>query len=190
MNQSFENSLRSFPSAAARKIVDLFYEIAPKVLFFFCALTLIGLMFKLFVAQYSIEFAAFTKAAVAALVLGKVVTLLDRAQSGFRFSAHRRIVVIAGKTIVYAVVVIVLGTGERILKAVRSEGSFSAGINFVISNANIQRFLGLVLLISFIVGSYLTLQEIDRAMGEGALFRLLFQRPRTGTKVAQMAREF
>jgi len=45
-------------------------------------------------------------------------------------------------------------------------------------------------LISFIVGSYLTLQEIDRAMGEGALFRLLFQRPRTGTKVAQMAREF
>jgi hypothetical protein len=34
-----------------------------------------------------------------------------------------------------------------------------------------------VLLISIMVGSYLTLQEIDRAMGEGELFRLFFKRP-------------
>ena len=177
MPRALESSLRDLPAAAARLLTDAIVEIAPKVLFFFGAFMLIGVMFKLFAAQYSIEFEAFTKAAVAALILGKVIPLLDWVQSGYRFSGHRRIVVIIGKTFVYAVVVIVLGIGERTLKAVRREGSFTAGMNFVIANANMHRFLGLVLLISSVVAAYLTLQEIDRAMGEGALFRLLFQRP-------------
>lgn len=177
MYQASETSRKGLPAAAARLVTDLIVELAPKVLFFFSAFMLIGVMFKLFAAQYSIEFAAFTKAAVAALILGKVVPLLDWMQAGYRFSGRRRIVVILGKTFVYAVVVIALGIGEKILRAVRQEGSFSASMDFMIANANIHRFLGLVLLISSVVAAYLTLQEIDRAMGEGALFRLFFQHP-------------
>ena len=79
---------------------ELFHELAPKVLFFFIAFSLIFLLFKLFVAQYSIQFSAFTKAAVVTLILGKVVPLLDWAQSGYRFKSHRRIVVVAGKTLI------------------------------------------------------------------------------------------
>lgn len=150
---------------------------APKVLFFFVAFGVLFLMFRLLVAQYSIEFPVFAKAAVAALILGKVIPLLDWAQSGYRFAAHRRVVVIAGKTFVYAVVVIVLGIGDRILKVARTEGSFSGAIDSLIANANVDRFLGLVLLISIVVGTYLTIQEIDRALGEGTLLRLLFERP-------------
>ncbi len=150
---------------------------APKVLFFFCAFGLIFFLFKLFVAQYSIEFSAFTKAAVAALILGKVIPFLDWAQSGRRFATHRRIVVIAGKTAVYALIVIALGIGERILKAFHQKGSLSMAVNFLIANANGHRFVGLVLLISLVVGTYLALQEIDSAMGKGALLRLLLERP-------------
>jgi len=126
---------------------------APKVLFFFGAFGLLFLLFKLFVAQYSIEYSAFAKAAVAALILGKVVPLMDWAQSGYRFGTHRRIVVIAGKTLIYALVVIVFGIGERIITALRQERSLSAAINFLIANANVQRFVGLVLLISLVVGT-------------------------------------
>jgi hypothetical protein len=177
MNLSFQDRLRSVPAATGRVASELFRDIAPKVLFFFTAFMLIFLLFKLFVAQYAIEFSAFSKAAVGALILGKVVPLLDRAQSQYRFANHRRIVVIAGKTVVYALVVIVLGIGDRILKAFVRKGSLSAAIDFVIANANVHRFFGLVLLISLVVGAYLTMQEIDRAMGEGALLRLLFERP-------------
>jgi len=147
------------------------------VLFFFSVFLLLGLLFKLFVAQYAIEFSAFTKAAVAALILGKIIPLLDWAESGHRFETHRRAVVIAGKTLVYGVVVIVIGMGERIYEASRRVGSFRGGIGLVIANANANRFLGLVLLITLVVGAYLTLQEINRAMGEGELFRILFERP-------------
>jgi len=149
---------------------------APKVLFFFCAFGVLFLMFKLLVAQYSIEFSVFAKAAVAALILGKVIPLLDWAQSGYRFATYRRVFVIAGKTFVYALAVIVLGIGDKILKAARTEGSFSGAIDSIIANANADRFLGLVVLISLVVGTYLTIQEIDRALGEGMLFRLLFER--------------
>ena len=70
-----------------------------------------------------------------------------------------------------------LGIGEKIFHSVREAGSFQEGISRVIANANLDRFLGLVLLISQIVGSYLAMQEVSRAMGKGALFRLFFEPP-------------
>jgi hypothetical protein len=177
MNASFAEWFRSAPMAVGTLAAELFREMAPKVLFFFGAFGLLFLLFKLFVAQYSIEYSAFAKAAVAALILGKVVPLLDWAQSGYRFESHRRIVVIAGKTVIYAMVVIVLGIGERMLETYRTKGSLAAAVDFMIANRNGHRFLGLALLISLVVSAYLTLQEIDRAMGEGSIYRLLFQRP-------------
>jgi hypothetical protein len=177
MSRSFLNILTSGAAATGTWAVELIRETAPKVAFFFVAFLLIFLMFKLFVAQYSIEFSAFTKAAAGALILGKVIALLDRAQSGYRFATHRRIAVVAAKTFVYASAVILLGIGDRILEAARVERGFREGINVLIANANVDRFLGLVVLITFVVGAYLTIQEIDRAMGKGALVRLFFEKP-------------
>lgn len=94
-------------------VLGLVREMVPVVLFFFIAFLLIFMMFKLFVSQYEIEFSAFTRAAIAALILGKVVPLLDWAQSGYRFDAHRRAVVIACKTFIYGLVVIGLGSARR-----------------------------------------------------------------------------
>jgi hypothetical protein len=160
-----------------RWFVHLLYELAPTVLFFFIAFLLIGVMYKLFVSQYQIEFSAFTRAAIGALILGKVILLLDWAESRHNFSAHRRIVAIALKTLIYALSVIALGIGERVFKATRAAHGFHQGVNAVIASANLDRFIGLVLLISMVVFVYLVLQEIGRAMGEGALYRLLFERP-------------
>jgi hypothetical protein len=46
-----------------------------------------------------------------------------------------------------------------------------------IAAVSLDRFLGLVILISMMVFVYLVLQEIERAMGKGALYRLLFKLP-------------
>jgi hypothetical protein len=177
MKLSFQDRLKHVPAATEKLVTELFWEMAPKVLFFFGAFGMLFLLFKLFVAQYSIEYSAFAKAAVAALILGKIIAILDWAESGHRFENHRRILVIAAKTLLYALVVIVLGTGERMLEEFRKQGGVGAALNFVIANANMQRFLGLVLLISLTVGIYLTIQEIDRALGEGTMSRLLLERP-------------
>ena len=46
----------------------------------------------------------------------------------------------------------------------------------VIAHASFRHFLGLVLLLGMVVGSFLTWQEIDYALGQGALLRLLLER--------------
>jgi hypothetical protein len=40
----------------------------------------------------------------------------------------------------------------------------------------------LVLLISLTVGTFLVMQEISRAMGKGALFRLFFEPPQISSR--------
>ena len=164
-------------AAVANAFTALVREMAPVVLFFFIAFGLIGLLYKLFVAQYAIEFSAFSKAAIAALIMGKVVLLLDWAETGHRLSRYPRAVVITVKTIIYGLVVIAVGLGERIHHSVHEAGSFHAGISTFIADANVDRFFGLVLLVCLIVGFYLVVQEVSRAMGKRALFKLFFAPP-------------
>jgi len=177
MDKTSETHATSLPARFVKLWVDLLRELAPKVLFFFFSFLLIFTLFKMLVIQSSVEFSAFAKAAVGALVLGKVVALLDWAESGYRFENYRRVAVILAKTIVYALVVLTFVTGERILEAFRRERSFSAAIDFMIENASFHRSFGLVLLISTVVGVYLTMQEIDKAVGEGMLLKFLLGRP-------------
>ncbi len=152
-------------------------ELAPVVLFFFIAFLLIFLIFKFFAAKYSIEFSAVSKAALAALILGKVIPTLEWAQSRYRFNSHRRAVVIACRTFVYGLVVTVLLIAEKIFHGFRETGSLHGGIRLVVANASLDRAVGIVLVFSLVVGSYLVLKEIRRAMGKGALFKLFFALP-------------
>jgi len=160
-----------------RRLIALLQELAPVAGFFFVALMLILLVLKLFVAQYFIEFYAFSRAAVGALVLGKVVLLMEWSEAGHTENRFPRAAVVAYKTFLYAVVVIIFGIGEQILHGVRETRSLRAAIRLVIANANLDRFLGPVLLISLLVATYLVMEEIARAMGKGALFKLFFEPP-------------
>ena len=177
MDDSRHDHHVTFAARARRILVALFREMAPKILFFFVAFIILLGLFKCFVAQYSVTFSAFTRAAIAALVMGKVVPLLDWAQAGHRFEKHRRIGVIAVKTLIYAAVVLLLGTGERLFESARKAGSIREGIESLEARANATHFLGLVLLLSLVVGVYLTIQEIERVLGKGTLLRILLERP-------------
>jgi len=177
MNHSIRERASGASTTVGRAVIGLVREMLPVVLFFFVAFALIGLLYKLFVSQYSIEFAAFSRAAVASLILGKVVLLLDWAQTGRQLDRYRRIFVVIGKTLIYATVVIIVGLGEKIVHSMHEAGSLKGGIQALIANGNVDRFLGFVLLISLIVAAYLVVQEISRAMGKGALIKLFFDSP-------------
>lgn len=175
-NRTLRERLSTAPTAIWAGLIGLVRELVPVVLFFFVAFFLIFLIFRLLSPKYSIDFSAFTKAAVASLILGKVALLLNLAQ-GSRVGTHRRAVIVACRTFLYVLVVFALIAGERIFHGVRETGSLQGGISRAIASAHLDHFLGLVLLIGLIVGVYLAVQEIDRAMGKGALFRLFFEPP-------------
>ena len=176
-DRTFRERRSTAAAAVAHGLSGLVRELAPVVLFFFIAFLLIFLIFKFFAAKYSIEFSAVSKAALAALILGKVIPTLEWAQSRYRFNTHRRAVVIACRTFVYGLVVTVLLIAEKIFHGFRETGSLHGGIRLVVANASLDRAVGIVLVFSLVVGSYLVLKEIRRAMGKGALFKLFFALP-------------
>ena len=138
-----------------------------------------GRVLKLLALQYSIRFYAFARAAIGALVLGKVVLLMEMAEPKRNASRYPRGIVVAFKTIIYAIAVVLFEFGERLVRAWHKSGSLREGLAIVKANADLDHFLALLILGCMIIAVYLALEEISHAMGRGALTRLFFKRPNT-----------
>jgi fumarate reductase subunit D len=165
------------PLTVGRRLTGLFWEMLPPVLFFFIALMLIFAVVKLLALQYSIRFYAFARAAIGALVLGKIVLLMEMAERKRNVSRYPRAIVVAFKTVIYALAVILFEFGERTVRAWHKTGSLREGLATVKANAHLDHFLALLILGCMIIAMYLAMEEISHAMGEGALTRLFFKRP-------------
>src|SRR6516225_877713 len=90
------------PLTVGGRLKGLFWEMVPPVSFFFIAMILIFAVVKLLALQYSIRFYAFARAAIGALVLGKVVLLMEMAERRSGPSRYPRAIVVAFKTVIYA----------------------------------------------------------------------------------------
>jgi fumarate reductase subunit D len=179
MPDKLQQRLTTIPLTVGRSLTGLFWEMLPPVSFFFIALMLIFVVLKLLALQYSIRFYAFARAAIGALVLGKVVLLMQMAERKRSASRYSRAVVVAFKTILYALVIVLFEFGERIVRAWHERGSLREGLETVKANAHLDHFLALLILGCTIIAVYLAMEEISHAMGEGALTRLFFKRPGT-----------
>lgn len=167
----------AMPLTLERRLKGLFWEMLPPVSFFFIALMLIFVVMKLLALQYSIHFYAFARAAIGALVLGKVVLLMEMAERKRHASRYPRAIVVVFKTVIYAMAVVLFEFGERIARAWYDRGSLRQGLALVKAHADLDHFLALLILGCMVIAMYLAMEEISHAMGEGALTRLFFKRP-------------
>jgi fumarate reductase subunit D len=179
MPDKLQQRLIAGPLTVGRRLTGLFWEMLPPVLFFFIALMLIFVVVKLLALQYSIRFYAFARAAIGALVLGKIVLLMEMAERRRSQSRYPRALVVAFKTVIYAMAVILLEFSERLVRAWHQTDSLREGLATVKANAHFDRFLALLILGCMIIAMYLAMEEISHAMGKGALTRLFFKRPNT-----------
>jgi len=161
------------------RLSGLFWEMLPPVAFFFTAMILIAIVVKLLALQYEIHFYAFARAAIGALVLGKVILLMEMAERKSEPSKYPRAVVVAFKTVIYAMAVFLFEFGERLVRGWYHTGNLRDGLVMVKAESNLDHFLALLILSCMIIAMYLSMEEISHAMGEGALTRLFFRRPHT-----------
>jgi hypothetical protein len=167
----------TIPEAVGRGLKGLFWEMLPPVSFFFIALMLIFIVMKLLALQYSIHFYAFARAAIGALILGKIILLMEMAERKSGPSKYPRATVVALKTVIYATAVFLFEFGERLARAWYDRGNLTEGLAMVEANAKLDHFLALLILVCMIIAMYLSMEEISHAMGKGALARLFFRRP-------------
>jgi hypothetical protein len=149
----------------------------PVFIFFLVAFLLQFSIIKLAVAQFSIPVSALSKAVVGALFAAKAVLILDETPLALSLEQYRRVIAVAVKTLLYGFATLLLGFIERLLEAWHRVGSFDGGFSDAIHHANVYRFFAWVLGISLIFAIYFAWSEVNKRMGDGALWSLFFQRP-------------
>jgi hypothetical protein len=151
-------------------------ELAPTVVFFLLGFGFILILIKLFVAQYSIELPVLSRAIIGALIAAKVTLVMDKV-GWARSRGYPAIVMVAGRTGLYSLAAIVLGITEDVINGLRVTGSIAGTIARFHDRFNSGRFFAVVICVAVLFACYFALREINRRLGEGALYSIFFEPP-------------
>jgi len=161
------------------KIVQEIKLVGLVTLYFGVCFGLVLTLKKLFLAQYSLEFYGVSAAILGALVVGKVVVLLDHTRIGNRFDdGHALWRGALYKTMAYSGVTLLVVGAEKAFHAYRESGNLRESIVHVWQHRDRSVMLATVICIGLAFAAYNLYSAIDRRLGEGTLRRLVFRRPR------------
>ena len=159
----------------------------PLFLFFLAGFLILITLVKLALAQFSVEITVVSKAVVGALFAAKAALVLDETPLSRSLEHYRRIVAVVVKTLLYGVAFGLLAYVERFLEALHKVHSFDGAIRYVIDHASHYRILGWALGVSVVFGLYFAFFEISEYIGQGALWKLFFESPRTPNGSARLS---
>ena len=143
---------------------------------FFCFVTFTTLN-KLFLATYQIEVSVLVPAVIGALVLAKVVVLLDLTPITTRLDTRHPIwVATLYKTLFYCAVSAPVLSAERVWEFYRETGTLGEAIMEAWKHMDPNRVLGKVIIVGLVFGCYHLYHGIDRRLGEGKLWRIILSR--------------
>ncbi|WP_447965355.1 hypothetical protein [Nitrospira sp. Ecomares 2.1] len=145
--------------------------------FFFCFGIFLTLM-KLMLEAYEIEFYAFSKSLVGALIVAKVVVLLGKTRAGTRFDAHHSLGAAAlYRTLVYSSCTFLVLFAEKMFHAFRESGLLGAAFMAVWEQKDFSLIFAKVICIGLAFMGYFLYRGIERRLGEGTLRRIVFSSP-------------
>ena len=144
--------------------------------YFLVCFGLIALLKTLILHEYAIETAAAGKAVFGALVIAKVVIVLDKTKFGNRFERHAVWSSVVYKTVVYTAVVATVLVAEKLFHAWREGSQMGTVMEEVLRSSDGDRAMAttLCVFVSFI--GYNLLSEVGRAFGWDRLLTWLVAR--------------
>lgn len=175
------DSAISFPAKAGRFFLQEFRLVLPPTLYFFLAFNIIVLTTNLLTAGYWFRMTAFMTATALALIVGKVILVVDKVRLIDRFKDAPLIKPILYKTAFYTLVVTLVRLVEVFVHVATDDRGMAAGWKTAVDAFTWHRFIAIQiwLLTTFLI--YVAWIEVARTMGEGGMRRLLFHR-RAGAK--------
>ena len=147
----------------------------PAVIFFFVGFNLILFTRWMTLQEHGIPFTNFFAATLAALLVGKVVLVVDNLPFMRRFDGAPLIQPIMFKTAIYWVVVFVFRIAEGLLHFVGEGGAVSEFPAFLVAQFSWPRFLAIQLWLMVLFLIYVTIHELNTLFGDGELPRLFFR---------------
>lgn len=113
-------------------------------------------------------------AVVGALVMAKIVIVLEKTSFGNRFQDGRLIVHVIWRSLVYTAVVFAVTLIEQLVEGYLAKGSLTTVVSALWTGKDFDHFLAMNLSIALAFLLYNTFSEMDRRLGRGAVRRLLF----------------
>ena len=150
-------------------------HILPPTLYFFIAFNLITFTTNPLIRNYWFHLAGFLLATGLALIVGKVILVVDKTKLIDRFRGAPLIQPILYKTVFYTAVVFVVRVLERFVHLAFDDGGFSAAFEAAAIDFSWRRFVAVHIWIFTCFLIYCTATELSALVGEGQMARLFFR---------------
>jgi hypothetical protein len=146
----------------------------PPTLYFFVAFNLVVFTTNLLTHDYWFNLTGFMLASTTALVVGKVVLIVDKVRIIDKFRGAPLIQPILYKTVFYGIVVTIVRFLERMLHFVFDSRGFDAAAQAALLDFSWHRFVAVQVWIFVCFLLYVTASELNALVGDGQLRRLFF----------------
>jgi hypothetical protein len=150
-------------------------EVVAVTSYFLAAFATIGLVTKLFLLEFGVEIAGVGKVVVAALVVGKVVVVLDKTNIGERFQSRAVWKTVLYRALIYTVFVAVVLFFEKVFHGYREAGTLSGGLDHALDHAHFSRGMATSICVFVTFVGYGLFAELKRTVGRDRLVRFLFE---------------
>jgi len=159
------------------KIVHEIKSVGLATLYFGCWLAVLLLIKQLILAEYQIQFHGMTRALIGALILAKVVLVLEHAPLGKWVRMRAAWVDVLLRTTLYAVGVLVILILEKGFEERDEYGGFVQSVSTMWQHEDIYHLWTNIIVITGALLIYNMLSVVRSHLGEGGLLRL-FRMPR------------
>ena len=159
--------------AILQKVRHEVSQVLSVTLFFAVSFVSIGVIKMLFLAEYGVQFSSVAKALVGALVVGKVVVVLDATSFGDRFRNHALWLDVLYKALVYTTLCACVLSLERIIHELSEAGSWMGAVGLALESTEIHRFLGTTFCLFLVFIGYALMTALSEHFGRGVLLGFL-----------------
>ena len=150
-------------------------HVLPPTIFFFFGFNLILFTRWMTLQEHGIPFNNFFAATVLALLVGKVVLVVDNMHFMRRFDGAPLIQPILFKSMIYWLCVFVLRLAEGLLQFLRDGGALGDFPNFLVAQFSWPHFLVIQIWLMVLFLVYVTAHELNTLFGDGELPRLFLR---------------
>lgn len=140
--------------------------------YFLSWFVVVGVLKSLTLAEYNISFAAMSGAIIGALVIAKVVVILDATKAGDRFAQRRALQHILYRSAVYTFFVLLVLFSEKIVEAMLDDATLGDALDQVWAHRSRNHILTTTMLLGISLFFYNTFSVINRSL-DGGLMGLL-----------------
>ncbi|MFP6562674.1 hypothetical protein WJ542_30870 [Paraburkholderia sp. B3] len=156
------------------KLKEEFKKVLPPTIFFFVILHIVALIRSLMLKETGIPLPASASVLISSLILGKSVLIADMLPFINRFPEKPLVWNVSWKTLMYALVALVIHVLERLYDYWKEAPSLAAANHELLTQISWPRFWAIQILLVTLIFNYCVIAELARALGKDRLKKMFF----------------